>query len=225
MIDLFDRHLQQHAATFARRFHESPILSTLYKIRVALLQDSMWLPSSPLHVQDFSPWKSTNTFKFDLLIRTLHFCSSLGLRFSHSLPASAASMVNLPIHEYFSSCPGLFAKSIEYLRKHNIRSFAQCVNGDGTSLLSFDSIIRRTSLFNAPRTPNWYKFLASLVCILPNTLRLKSQYRVPESALLPTAFQVVPLLLRSQAYSKLWLACQPDNEPNNLALVANGYLY
>jgi hypothetical protein len=146
MTNLYNRHLQNHISSIPRRFHASSILSNIYLIRLHQLSDSLWIPFSPTNISDFSLWKFTKTFKSDLLIRTFHFASSIGFNFSLAPYLSFInSAVKCPIHEFFSSNPRLFARSIAIFKRNNIRCLSQCITDNGSALLPYKSIMRNHS--------------------------------------------------------------------------------
>src|ERR1043166_7630763 len=82
MMNLYDRHLQNHISSIPHRFHASGIFSNVYLIRLHKLSDFLWIPFSLTVISDFSLWKFTKIFKSDLLIRTFHFASSIDFNFS-----------------------------------------------------------------------------------------------------------------------------------------------
>src|SRR3954464_12254589 len=71
-------------STFTAWLNTSAILENIYYRRLYNLQDALWTPIHPFDITDFSVWKLTKTFLNDLLCRTLHFASSINIRFDSS---------------------------------------------------------------------------------------------------------------------------------------------
>src|SRR4051794_18654395 len=178
LTNLYQRIVQNHIATFTTRFNSSSLLSTIYNIRLFLLRDDLWFPSSPFEIKNFDVWKYTNTFKTDLIFRTIYFASLLDISFDHTnLLSSNSITISNPIHEYFQDNPGLFAKALYQIKKHNIRSFSQCVTDDGCALLPHAIIMaKHSTATNSIRVPAWYKYLKAITTTSLTSYALKEEF-------------------------------------------------
>src|ERR1043165_8196194 len=93
------------------------------------------------------------------------------------LPGPSLVEIANPIHDYFIDNPRLFAKALYQIKKHNIRSFSQCVTDDGLALLPHSTIITKYSTITTSfRTPAWYTYIKSLTTVAINSFRLKPEY-------------------------------------------------
>src|SRR4051794_30091585 len=184
MTDLHARIIQNHISSLTIRFNSSKTLSAIYRHRLYNLQDTLWTPSHPFDITDFSVWQHTKTFRNDLLCRTLHFAALLNISYDPStlpLPKHVSSAYAL--HDKFTSNSKLYAIQIPFLKRMNIRSYAQCIDPSGTHLLPFQTIVELyASHLKISRPPKWYTFLRSLATIDSNsisTLALHAEFCIP----------------------------------------------
>jgi len=209
LTNLYQRVVQNHIATFTSRFNSSQILTNIYNIRLLLLRDALWTACSPLTIRDFSVWMYTNTFKTDLLFRTIYFASLWNVTFDHlSLPVADVDGSTVhPIHKYFKGNPRLFAKALYQLKKHNIRSFSQCITDNGTALLPHAEIMARqnsSALKRSYRIPAWYSHLKEVTTVSSLSYVLKPEYTIMEVATLPDPSYSIHTM--SSPNELLWLA-------------------
>src|SRR5215212_8524260 len=151
----------------------------------------------------------TNAFKTDLLFRTIYFASLYNITFDHlALPASTSSVVPAnPIQDYFKDNPRLFAKVLYQLKKHNIRSFSQCISDDGLALLPHAEIMARqktSTLTKSFRVPAWYTHLKNTTTMTGQSYRLKAEYVVNDVKSLPIPSHII--LTTPETNDLFWLA-------------------
>ena len=134
----------------------------------------------------------TNSYFSLCFLYRLQLFSSPYLKFMNSAIKSF-------IHEYFSTNPRLFARSIAVLKRNNIRCLSQCITDNGFALLTYNTIIRNhLSHCTSSITSSWYLHLQSLLCVSPTSLKLVSPISDPD--LLPhSEFFPFPTLTHSNA--------------------------
>src|SRR5207244_2737414 len=145
------------------------------------------------------------------------------------------SAVKSPIHEYFSTNPRLFARSIAIFKRNNIRCLSQCITDNGSALLTYNTIMRNHSSHRTSSiTPSWYIHLQTLLCVSPTSLKLVSPISDPN--LLPQSeFSPFPTLTHSNARrAQEWIAFRNNSDiafgrtiqisPNRVANIAHWQL-
>src|SRR3954447_3783608 len=215
MTDLHVRIIQNHISSLTIRFNSSTTLSAIYRHRLYNLQDTLWTPSHPFDITDFSVWQHTKTFRNDLLCRTLHFAALLNISYDSStlpLPKHVGSAYAL--HDKFTSNSRLYAIQLLFLKRMNIRSYAQCVDSSSTHLLPFQTIVKLyASHLKISRPPKWYTFLRSLATTNPNSisaLALHAEFCIPIKDTLnkSQSVSVVSHNFSEGDTRKMWLAAK-----------------
>jgi hypothetical protein len=177
-FDLFARILTNHVSTLkAHLIMDNGTLNDIMDICLANLQDSLYLPFSPLVLthEEFSVFHFTKSFRHDLIFRVLFFSSKLGITFARPLQASR-SVGDIPLFTLFRDKPNFFAKSLHIIRKYNVKRLSHCFTQDGLSMMTYQELTRlRSNAAPTALSSRWY-FHVTLQVTESNSHRLKSEY-------------------------------------------------
>jgi len=177
IFNLFHRLVSSHANRLYSIFQldSSHILSGLLSHRIYSIQQSLFLPHSPMAIPEFSPFMECKATSNDLIFRTIAFASKFGLRFLP--PFTSPANAHTPLYSLFNDNPKLFASSLIHLKRYNLQYLSSCLSPDGITLLPLTTIIANSSsLFPPRKSPRWFKYIANKIYISPQSRRILPIY-------------------------------------------------
>jgi hypothetical protein len=186
LTNLFQRLITNHSTLFAKHISMDNSL-TLKKVmlhRLASIQQDLFIPYSPLFVDNFRPFTKLPAYRDDYILRLLSFSLDLGIRYTIP-PATPfpTDVHHTPIYILFSDNPSLYKSSVYQLRKHKIMYLSDCISNDGMALIPFQQLIKlHSGLHTSSITPKWYKYIAAITAEAPNSIRLKDEYKTAQLA-------------------------------------------
>src|SRR6266496_4632395 len=110
------------------------------------LAKDIHITCSPLLLNDFAAFEKTKNMNTDLILRILFYTSKIGISLIRPLRASQ-DVNNIPIHKIFNENPTIFGKSLNMIKRSNIKFLHQCTSADGTVLLPYKIAIQRNSTY------------------------------------------------------------------------------
>src|SRR5437016_548580 len=82
LVDLFAHQQQCQIATLTHLLNSYSKAGDIYRLRMKILQQDLWIPFSPIGITDWSPWIKSPYFIHDIIARSLHMAATLNISFN-----------------------------------------------------------------------------------------------------------------------------------------------
>jgi hypothetical protein len=178
LTNLYQRQLTNHVSSFSKTLSlddNLPLKNTIHH-RLHSIQQDLYLPHSPLMLEQYQAFTTTQTFKLDYIFRLLCFSRDLGIQFSQSLPFNNLEH-HTPIYLLFHNQPALYNSSLRLFKRHNIQYLSDCISDNCLTILPFKEIIRRNSQYvPSKKIPKWYHHIVEFSASAPKSIRIKHDY-------------------------------------------------
>ncbi|GBB91567.1 hypothetical protein RclHR1_18940003 [Rhizophagus clarus] len=140
LINLSSHLIQCHVNNlFLMANSSTPFIQRLFIYRLMLIQFRFLIPISPLIVDDWSLWSTSNAFRCDYIACTIASMTSIPFRLQHARFSSTFPDLALPGHTPLYSCmsPHVFKACLKVFWKRRLYYLSQLIAPSGSHLISW----------------------------------------------------------------------------------------
>src|SRR2546430_1895733 len=180
LVDLFAHQQQCQIATLTHLLNSYSKAGDIYRLRMKILQQDLWIPFSPIGIIDWSPWFKSPQFIRDIIARSLHMAATLNISFNkHSHNDLLIKGGSTPLIHILKET---YPKASDLLKRRNLIFLSQVVDEDGEHLLTNQLIAHRWQ-YKLGKKPSWLSFLELRILKAPNSRKLKDEWLVDKDTI------------------------------------------